>query len=207
MHNPSYDKKDDVALWNLVIMGDMKALSLLYKKHYELLLNFGLKYTQDEEFVKDCIQDVFVKICTSKKLSHTDYVRSYFLTSVKNAILDKMVSMKETEAIESHFFEFSIEDSYIETLFEKNDEDILLGKKLAAAYNRLSENQRMGIYLRFVKGLSYKEIANIMNVNPQSSMNLVSRALISLRSIMTRDEMMLLIFMLTVFVRTPKYLN
>lgn len=51
-----YQNMKDVALWNLVLKGDMKAMSLLYKKHYELLLNFGLKYTSDEEFVKDCIQ-------------------------------------------------------------------------------------------------------------------------------------------------------
>ncbi len=39
------------------------------------------------------------------------------------------------------------------------------------------------LYLRFVKELSQK-IAEIMNINVQSSMNLVSRALIKLRSLM-----------------------
>lgn len=86
MQYTSYQNMKDVALWNLVLKGDMKALSFLYKKHYELLLNFGLKYTSDEEFVKDCIQDLFVKLCTSKRLSSTEYVRSYLLTSLKNVI-------------------------------------------------------------------------------------------------------------------------
>ena len=101
----------DVDLWNLVLKGDMKALSVLYQKHYGLLLNFGLKYTSDEELVKDCIQDVFVKICTSRRLSSTEYVRSYLLTSLKNIISDKLSSMRLTEELDEHAFELKVEDA------------------------------------------------------------------------------------------------
>ena len=185
-----YQNMKDVALWNLVLKGDMKAMSLLYKKHYELLLNFGLKYTSDEEFVKDCIQDVFVKLCTSKRLSSTEYVRSYLLTSLKNVISDKLSSMRLTEDLNEHFFELKIE-----SLFNGNDEELQLSKKLINAYKSLPENQRVAIYLRYVKGLSYKEMAAVLNINPQSSMNLVSRALTSLRSKMTLDEYLLFIIL------------
>lgn len=186
---------NDVALWNLILKGDMKAMSLLYKEHYELLLNFGLKYTSDEEFVKDCIQDVFVKLCTSKQLSPTKYVRSYLLTSLKHTIFDKLSSLKVTEELDEHHFELKIEDTVLETLFKDNDEDLQLSKKLVSAYKSLPENQRMAIYLRYVKGLSYKEIAVVLNINPQSSMNLVSRALNNLRSKMTLDEYLLMMIL------------
>lgn len=186
----------DVALWNLVLKGDMKALSVLYQKHYELLLNFGLKYTSDEELVKDCIQDVFVKICTSKRLSSTVYVRSYLLTSLKNNISDKLSSLRLTEELDEYTFELRVEDAAIESLFRENDEELQLSKKLISAYRSLPENQRMAIYLHYVQGLSYREMAAVLNVNPQSSMNLVSRALASLRSRMTLDEYLLLVFIL-----------
>ncbi|MCA6030004.1 MULTISPECIES: sigma-70 family RNA polymerase sigma factor [Bacteroides] len=186
----------DVVLWDLILKGDMKAMSLLYKKHYELLLNFGLKYTLDEEFVKDCIQDVFVKLCASKRLSSTKYVRSYLLTSLKHIIFDKLSSLKVTEELDEHFFELEIEEnSVLETLFKDNDEDLQLSKKLINAYKSLPDNQRMAIYLRYVRGLSYKEMAIVLNVNPQSSMNLVSRALTSLRSKMTLDEYLLIMIL------------
>ena len=190
-----YQNMKDVALWNLVLKGDMKAMSLLYKKHYELLLNFGLKYTSDEEFVKDCIQDVFVKLCTSKRLSSTEYVRSYLLTSLKNVISDKLSSLRLTEDLNEHFFELKIEDAALESLFNGNDEELQLSKKLVNAHKSLPENQRVAIYLRYVKGLSYKEMAAVLNINPQSSMNLVSRALTNLRSKMTLDEYLLFIIL------------
>ena len=75
---------NDAELWSQVLSGDMTALSLLYKANYNLLFNWGMRFVSDEEFVKDCIQDVFVKICSSRKLSSTPYVRSYLLTSLRN---------------------------------------------------------------------------------------------------------------------------
>ena len=196
MHYTSYQNMKDTDLWELVLKGDMKAVSSLYREHYELLLNFGLKYTQDEDFVKDCIQDVFVKLCTSKRLSSTDYVRSYLLTALKNTISDKLASLKITEDLNEHFFEFRIEDSALEALFKDNDEALQMSRKLIDAYKALPENQRMAIWLHYVKGLSYKEMAAVMNIKPQSTMNLVSRALANLRSRMTLEEYLLLFILL-----------
>lgn len=196
MHYTSYQNMKDTDLWELVLKGDMKAVSSLYREHYELLLNFGLKYTQDEDFVKDCIQDVFVKLCTSKRLSSTAYVRSYLLTALKNTISDKLASLKITEDLNEHFFEFRIEDSALEALFKDNDEALQMSRKLISAYKALPENQRMAIWLHYVKGLSYKEMAAVMNIKPQSTMNLVSRALANLRSRMTLEEYLLLFALL-----------
>ena len=80
-----------------MLKGDTKPLEVLYKRHYELLLNFGLKYVSDEEFVKDCIQDLFVKLCSSTRLSPTDYVRSYLLTSFKVILERRLVSVRDTK--------------------------------------------------------------------------------------------------------------
>ena len=166
-----------------MLKGDTKPLEVLYKRHYELLLNFGLKYVSDEEFVKDCIQDLFVKLCSSTRLSPTDYVRSYLLTSLKNLIFDKLSSLKSTEDINALPFDLTIEDTSLEVLFKDNDEDIQMIKNLQEAYK-----QRMAIYLRYIKGLSYREVAAVLEINPQSAMNLVSRTLTSLRSKMTLKE-------------------
>ena len=188
MQRESYYNMKDITLWNIMLKGDTKPLEVLYKRHYELLLNFGLKYVSDEEFVKDCIQDLFVKLCSSTRLSPTDYVRSYLLTSLKNLIFDKLSSLKSTEDINALPYDLTIEDTSLEVLFKDNDEDIQMIKNLQEAYKQLSENQRMAIYLRYIKGLSYREVAAVLEINPQSAMNLVSRTLTSLRSKMTLKE-------------------
>ena len=192
----AYNSTKDEALWDFARHGDAKALSVLYRRHYDLMFNFGLKYAGDEEVVKDCIQDIFVKFSVSRRLSHTDYVRSYFLTALRNSILDKMAARKPTDELDERVFRMEIEDAAIERLFSHNDEQVTLGKRLMAAYGELTENQRTAIYLRFVSGLSYKEIAAILEINPQSSMNLVSRAVARLRSKLTPEEFLMMTMLL-----------
>lgn len=50
MQQGSYYKMEDIALWNLMLKGDMMSLEVLYRRHYELLLNYGLKYCTDEKW-------------------------------------------------------------------------------------------------------------------------------------------------------------
>lgn len=188
----AYNSLKDEALWDFARHGDAKALSVLYRRHYDLMFNFGLKYVRDEEVVKDCIQDIFVKFSVSRRLSHTDYVRSYFLTALRNSILDKLAARRSTDELDEQAFRMEIEDAAIERMFSRSDEQVRLGKRLMAAYGELTENQRAAIYLRFVSGLSYKEIAAVLEIAPQSSMNLVQRALARLRAKLSPEEFLLL---------------
>lgn len=187
---------NDAELWSKVLNGDMTALSLLYKQNYNLLFNWGIRFVSDEEFVKDCIQDVFVKICSSRKLSSTPYVRSYLLTSLRNMIFDRVASSHDDVSISEQLFEIDDNDSGIELLFKDDDDSRMQGRRLVMAYNSLTYNQRVSVYLRYVRGLSYKEIAAVMEMNPQSAMNLVSRALKSLRSEMGATPFLIYLCML-----------
>lgn len=187
---------NEAELWSKVLSGDMTALSLLYKQNYNLLFNWGMRFVSDEEFVKDCIQDVFVKICSSRKLSSTPYVRSYLLTSLRNMIFDRVASAHDDVSITGRLFEIDDNDSGIELLFKDDDDSRMLGRRLVMAYNSLTYNQRVSVYLRYVRGLSYKEIAAVMEMNPQSAMNLVSRALKSLRAEMGATPFLIYLCML-----------
>ena len=187
---------DDIEMWNQVVdEGSRSALGVLYQKYYNLLFNFGLKYCNDDEFVKDCIHDLFVKICVSDNLSQTQYVRSYLLTAMKNLLIDRMLSQHITEDIDNLSFDLDIADDSIAEIFERENE-VELGKRVMAAVNKLPNIQREAIYLHYIKGLSHKEIAAMMNVNPQSSMNLVSRALANLRKQLSPADFLLLVALL-----------
>lgn len=49
---------------------------------------------------------------------------------------------------------------------------------------KLSDRQKEIVYLKIFKGLSYDEIAPIMNINYQASRNLFSQAIKSLRQLL-----------------------
>lgn len=169
-------------LWQRFIGGEKDILEVFYKEYYNLLFNYGLKLYSDEELIKDCIQDLFVKLYKSDLLKSTVSVRSYLLKALKNTIHDKL-SGKHNNLISlnNEHFNLGIDDQELELLFQKNDTDVLLSKQLLESYQKLPKNQKLAIYLRYIKGLSYKEISDILEINTQSSMNLVSRALSNIR--------------------------
>lgn len=178
---------DDIELWKLVLKGDSSALSMLYCRYYELMLNYGLRYTSDVDLVKDCIQDVFVKICSSRRLSDLTYVRSYLLASMRNVLIDRLSALHIEENIDDYAFCLDIDDTALERLFMHDDEKLRLSRRILSAYGMLPKKQREVLYLRYVKGLSHKEVAAALEINPQSSMNQIHRALDRLRAILGPD--------------------
>lgn len=189
---PSSGEIDDLALWNLLIKGDQKALEILYQKYYSLLLNYGLKCNPNKELIKDCIQDLFVNLFQNSSIKTTNItVRSYLLKALRNNFLYKLSSQKEENSLDDSVFYIPENEDLFEQLFPKNDQDVLLARRLMDAMSQLTPNQKSVLYLRYVKELSYKEIADIMDMNVQSSMNLANRALTKLRSLIGQDEHLL----------------
>ena len=173
----------DVDLSNLALSGNMPAIETLYRRHYLLMLNYGMKYYADIEFVKDCIQDLFVKlICHPGAFRHVEYVRSWLLISLKNIMFDRLKVIKPYSSLEELPFMTLEEDIVVISQIEGlDDEQVKNRKNLANAFKLLSGNQRTAIYLHFVRGLSHKEVAALLGMNVQSSRNLLSRAIDKLR--------------------------
>lgn len=196
---PPSGEIDDLSLWNLLIKGDQKALEILYQKYYSLLLNYGLKCNSNKELIKDCIQDLFVNIYQNTNINTANItVRSYLLRALRNNLINKLASQKEENSLDDSVFHIPENEDLFEQLFPKNDDDMQLARRLLDAMSQLSPNQKSVLYLRYVKDLSYKEIADVMDINVQSSMNLANRALTKLRSLIGQDERLLGIWQLLI---------
>ena len=189
----SIEQTDDTTLWHLLIQGDRKALEVIYQRYYVLLLNYGLKCTSDRELIKDCIHDLFVYLYHNTRISIEGItVRAYLLRALKNSLFNKLVGLeRERDSLDTSSFEIPTDEDLFEQMFPQNDRDFALAQYLLKAIVQLPPRQKTALYLRYVKELSHKEIAAIMEINEQSSMNLTNRALLKLRSLMGRDGMTL----------------
>ena len=80
-----YSLLSDTELWDLFLKGDKKAFAHIYQKQYRLLLAYGIKLCDDPELVRDCIQDLFVKLHTNRKnLSPTLNINIYLICALKH---------------------------------------------------------------------------------------------------------------------------
>lgn len=176
---------NEVSLWETMTQGNEKSLEALYARYYDSMFYYGLRFSSDTELLKDCIQDVFVTIFENSSLNHIEYVQAYLLRSMRNMIISQ-IKPREDYSLNELPFDISIEDSAFDTFFGQDDDDDLRTRKnLTDALRTLNGNQKQVLYLRYVKSMSYREIAEVLNITSQSAQNQISRILMKLKRILT----------------------
>ena len=173
----------DHTLWKCFITGDDGALNLLYRKFIDTLYSFGNRFTDDQELVKDAIQDLFVDLHKYRKtLSQSVNVKSYLLTSLKRKV-SLLLRKKAAEQNRIYASSFSLETS-MEDQHLQDDQQSELLSKLRRKVNLLPARQKEALYLRFNSELEYEEIAVIMDVSLSTCRTLVYRGVKQLREMM-----------------------
>ena len=176
------DNSSDITLWNQLRSGDEEAFSSLFERYYSTLVNYGKTLMTGEDRVKDCVQDVFVDIWSYRhKLNEAIVVKAYLLSSVRKRIARLhhrehiFSNIKNVDSLE-FLFDFSIEDRLIadETTAKKVEQ-------LNKSINQLSDRQKEAIYLRYHQGITVEQVAEVLNLNYQSTKNLLHRAILQLR--------------------------
>lgn len=188
--NQNYNKKtvalekdkETAQLFNAFRNGDTHAFSRLYDLNVQLLYNYGCRLTTDSELLKDCIQEVFVKIYNKRtELDAVLNFKSYLLISLKNKLCDE--SRKRTHLSDVAVEELdvtcgtNVEADYIAR--EKDSNDISFVHRIL---NQLSPRQREAIELYYIEERKYEDICSIMDMNYQSVRNLIHRGMVKLRA-------------------------
>mgnify|MGYP001050996718 FL=1 len=180
-NNSMFTQDESYIKWKLFLEGDDQAYSWIYTHYIQVLYNYGLQITPDSEIVKDCIQDVFVKIYKAKKkLTVPQNPKVYLMIALKNNIYNTFnqerlqknyaFSLYQTEE------QLTVKNEFIDQ--EARHEEMNNIKRMMKI---LTPRQREVIYYRFIEELSYDDICQIMGLNYQSAYNLLQRSLKKIR--------------------------
>lgn len=99
-------------------------LEYSYKKYYNLLYNYGLKFINDPELIQDFIQDIFFRLCKKGNLDDIHVLKIYLLRAMKNTIYNYHTQQNETINIEDIEFSLSDDSESLKSFFAKDDKDI-----------------------------------------------------------------------------------
>ncbi|MDR0844106.1 MAG: sigma-70 family RNA polymerase sigma factor [Tannerella sp.] len=182
-------EENNEAMWNDFLSGDNEAFSSLYSEYVNLLFAYGMHFTTNEELIKDCVQDLFVRLYENRKrLTPVKNVKVYLYNSMKNALFNvfkKEVQYYQIDTIEPVFYtEFSPETRLIEA--EKLHEQ---KKRIAQMMELVTPRQREVLHYRYVEELSLDEICELMQMNYQSVRNLLHRTVLKIRSTNTDSSL------------------
>jgi RNA polymerase sigma factor (sigma-70 family) len=162
---------------------DKDFLKNLYKKHVKALYAYGLACYPHLDIVEDAIHDVLIDFYQHKeKLHKVRNMQFYLMAALRNTIhlrlgKDRLSTKYEKER--EDFFERDVQEIYIER--EEQEEKTYKMRIVSELLLRLTPHQREILHLRFSEGLSFNEIAELMQINRQSVQNQCQRAIDKLR--------------------------
>ena len=161
------NKEIDLGLAKRAKSGDYQAFDLLVLKYQSRLISTAFKFVKDVQIAEDIVQDSFIKAFNALESFREDssfYTWIYRITvnTSKNFLVSKK---RKSELLNS---DLSEEASYeIEPVETYSPEDLLqatqLKKVITETIDQLGEDTRTALTLRELDGLSYEQIADVVN--------------------------------------------
>jgi len=189
-------KKNDTKLWEDFKKGEKYALSRIYHLYADSLFRYGKKFSSDDDFVKDTIQDLFFDLIrTRSTLGSTDNIYFYLIKAIRRRLslnqsgpINLVKTEGEVDTMEARIV-YSIEDELIQKE-ELTKKEKIVQKALA----ELSPKQREIIYYRFTCNFEYEQICEIMSMKYDSARKMVFRALQALREHLSENNITFFMF-------------
>ena len=183
-YHKKHNASSDLLLWKELCKGNEDAFQRVYDKYVQELFDYGMRFSQDEDLVKDSIQEMFVYIYKKRNsLGKTDNIKYYLLKTLKRRIFRILRKNNKIVHLDISEMPFSIIGSAEDEIMS-DEQTNELKANLKNAIEKLPPRQKEALFLRFNEGLEYTEICKIMEVDYQSVRNIVSRAISKLRGLM-----------------------
>ncbi len=152
----------------------------LYKDLYGPLVNYAYSKTKDWELSKEVVQNTFVRFWNKRNdINIRSSVKSYLFSMVRNGIIDHYRKEKNTVDLEEiqNSRSLIIEQDEISI---QNDYKFKYGLK--KAISTLKEKRRRIFVLSKFEGLTYKEIADYLNISERTVEDNIAKAFKEIRN-------------------------
>ena len=182
----------DHLLWESFKEGDDQAFYKLYDQYSDALYGFGMQFSKDPDFVKDCIHDLFLDLHKYREqLKATDSIQFYLFRALRRIIHKQKVKIgllnldqKHEQTMHSHAP--ACEEVLIQSEIRQQNEQVL-----QHAISQLTKVQQRALFLKFEQDLTYPEIATLLNISVESARTNMYRALKALRKSLSKTQISL----------------
>lgn len=174
--------------------GEEDALGELYKTYAPKLRSVCRRYISNEEMVNDALHDAFIVIFTSLDSLRDDSKAEVWMVSIARNIALKCNDHNEISLT------ISLDEiSEVELPPSEEEETNIKGLSLAEVIkliDKLPEGYKQVFRLSVFEGLTHKEIAAMLGIEPHSSSSQLTRAKQMLRKMMQKYWVLLLLLLL-----------
>lgn len=160
--------------------GNKSAFKKLFNAYYDPLCQYAFRFCNgDIEVVEDVVQEVFVRIWEKRESwSPQIAVKAYLYRSVHNQAISNIRKRRYESPMEASVEStvLSADHSPLDLIHQKE-----VNVSLQRAINKLPERRREILVLRILHEMSYKEIAEMLDISVNTVDTQLRRALKLLR--------------------------
>lgn len=166
----------------------------LFRIYYKPLHSFACSYVRRPAEAEDVVQAVFLRIWEQKEyIDPPGTVKQYLFASVRNEALNllrrRRVVRENEEEVVSVYRELKIHSSS-----DDNQENVVLQQAIQNAIDQLPSRCRTIFLLNRRSGLTYREIAGVLDISINTVTTQMGRALQALREHLSKYAVLLISF-------------
>ncbi|WP_104382809.1 RNA polymerase sigma factor [Sphingobacterium sp. HMA12] len=171
----------EIQLWEALQSGEQSALQQLYMSYYKSLLQYGMRYTEDRDTLKDSINNTFLYFWEKREsIGTANHVGNYIFKSYQRQLVKDLDRTTKFEALHESNTNIDIADVE-EFQFIISQEENTRVTILKNAILQLPKRQRELVLLRYYEGLSYEEITVKTNLSKRAVYNQIHSAINALK--------------------------
>lgn len=176
----------DDELVRAYIEGNNEAFDVLLERYQSKLFSYIYFLVRDEDLADDIFQETFVKaimMMQQKRYVFSGKFSSWIMRIAHNHIVD--LFRQDKKDFVSVLNPAEQNRIYDRNLVEDNVESCLISEQTQEEVRRMVEllpqNQKEIVYMRFYQDMSFREIADILNISINTALGRMRYALINLR--------------------------
>lgn len=155
----------------------LKKFEDIVNKYQKSIINFQYRFTGDRFEAENLAQETFIKAYLNfETIKNPDKIKSWLFSVARNVVIDFFRKNKNREIA----FGNEIIENFVETASSANLNSLVeideISKELNKCVDQLSAQDRMLIKLLYFEGFSYKEIGQLMKINPNTLKSRLHRA-------------------------------
>ncbi len=182
---------EDQFLLSAMQRGDRKAFDVLFRKYYVPLCAYSRHFVGMED-AKEVVQDVMLWMWENRETQNVD---SSFSQYIFKAVYHRSLNIIVQNEVKQRAY--AVYSNKIQSMLQETDVCQLneLSKRLKDALDELPESYREAFIMNRFKNMSYKEIAQLLDVSPKTVDYRIQQALKILR-IKLKDYLPLLLLIM-----------
>lgn len=193
MHNLEISDKELVSDY---LSGKHSAIEILINRHKRRIYSYIYVNVKDQELAEDIFQDTFIKVIKSLKLGSYNEEGKFLpwvMRIAHNLIIDYFRQVKRQPVFEKSSDEYNVFNKI--RIFDESAEEKIVTKQIhedvKKIINILPPEQKEVLYMRFYADMSFKQIAEELDISINTALGRMRYALINLRKFIKEKDIVL----------------